>query len=156
MRFDFTPLSRSTIGFDRLFDMLDNMAQHDSGNGYPPYNIERTTEHNYRISIAVAGFAEKDLNVELRDGILIATGKREDGEKSEGKNVLYQGIAGRAFERRFQLAEHVEVRGAKLENGLLHVDLEQIVPEEKKPRRIQINAPETPSLKSIEGSVKAA
>jgi molecular chaperone IbpA len=92
----------------------------------------------------------------LRDGILIVAGKREDGEQGEGKNVLYQGIAGRAFERRFQLAEHVEVRGAKLENGLLHVDLEQIVPEEKKPRRIQINAPETPSLKSIEGSVKAA
>src|SRR6202012_116212 len=124
-----------------------------SGNGYPPYNIERTDEHNYRISIAVAGFAEKDLNVELRDGILIVTGKREDGEKSEGKNVLYQGIAGRAFERRFQLAEHVEVRGAKLENGLLHVDLEQIVPEEKKPRRITINAPE---LKAIEGTAKAA
>ena len=156
MRFDFSPLSRSTIGFDRLFDKLDNMAQHDSGNGYPPYNIERTDEHNYRISIAVAGFAEKDLNVELRDGILIVAGKREDADKVEGKNVLYQGIAGRAFERRFQLAEHVEVRGAKLENGLLHIDLEQIVPEEKKPRRIQINAAETPSLKTIEGSAKAA
>ena len=156
MRFDFTPLSRSTIGFDRLFDMLDNMAQHDTGNGYPPYNIERTNEHNYRVSVAVAGFGEKDLSVELRDGILIVTGKREEGEKSETKAVLYQGIAGRAFERRFQLAEHVEVRGAKLENGLLHVDLERRVPEEKKPRRIQINASEAPALKTIEGSAKAA
>ena len=156
MRFDFTPLSRSTIGFDRLFDMLDNMAQHDTANGYPPYNIERTNEHSYRVSVAVAGFAEKDLNVELRDGILIVTGKREDAEKTDTKSVLYQGIAGRAFERRFQLAEHVEVRGAKLENGLLHVDLEQVIPEEKKPRRILINAPEAPSLKTIEGSAKAA
>ncbi|HXL98964.1 MAG TPA: Hsp20 family protein, partial [Rhizomicrobium sp.] len=117
MRFDFTPLSRSTIGFDRLFDLLDQAAQHDSGNGYPPYNIERADESHYRVTLAVAGFAEKDLNVELRDGVLTVTGKRDDVEKSEG--VLYRGIAGRAFERRFQLAEHVEVRGAKLENGLL-------------------------------------
>jgi molecular chaperone IbpA len=151
MRFDFTPLSRSTIGFDRLFDLLDQAAQHDSGNGYPPYNIERADESHYRVTLAVAGFAEKDLNVELRDGVLTVTGKREDVEKSEG--VLYRGIAGRAFERRFQLAEHVEVRGAKLENGLLHLDLEQIVPEEKKPRRIAINAP---ALTTIEGKAKAA
>jgi molecular chaperone IbpA len=153
MRFDFTPLSRSTIGFDRLFGMLDQMSQHDTANGYPPYNIERADESHYRISLAVAGFAEKDLSVELRDGVLTVTGKRDEPEKADGKNVLYQGIAGRAFERRFQLAEHVEVRGAKLENGLLHVDLEQVVPEEKKPRRIQINAPE---LKTIEGTAKAA
>jgi len=151
MRFDFTPLSRSTIGFDRLFDLLDQAAQHDSGNGYPPYNIERADESHYRVTLAVAGFAEKDLNVELRDGVLTVTGKRDDVEKSEG--VLYRGIAGRAFERRFQLAEHVEVRGAKLENGLLHLDLEQIVPEEKKPRRIAINAP---ALTTIEGQAKAA
>jgi molecular chaperone IbpA len=157
MRFDFTPLSRSTIGFDRLFDMLDQMAQHDSGNGYPPYNIERADETHYRVTLAVAGFAEKDLNVELRDGVLTVTGKREESEKGEGTSVLYQGIAGRAFERRFQLAEHVEVRGARLENGLLHIDLEQVVPEEKKPRRIAINGPETaPALKTIAGSAKAA
>ena len=154
MRFDFTPLSRSTIGFDRLFDMLDQMSQHEAGNGYPPYNIERTNESNYRISLAVAGFAEKDLNVEIRDGVLTITGKREGADAAgDGKNVLYQGIAGRAFERRFQLAEHVEVRGAKLENGLLHIELEQIVPEEKKPRRIAINAP---TLTTIEGKAKAA
>ncbi|HTQ13753.1 MAG TPA: Hsp20 family protein [Rhizomicrobium sp.] len=157
MRFDFSPLSRSTIGFDRLFDMLDQMAQHDTANGYPPYNIERADENHYRVTLAVAGFGEKDLNVELRDGVLTVTGKREESEKGEAKSVLYQGIAGRAFERRFQLAEHVEVRGAKLENGLLHVDLEQVVPEEKKARRILINAPENgPSFKTIEGSAKAA
>ena len=153
MRFDFSPLFRSTVGFDRLFDMLDQVSQYDSGNGYPPYNIERTDDTHYRITIAVAGFAEKDLNVELHDGVLTISGKREESDKSEGKNVLYQGIAGRAFERRFQLAEHVEVKAAKLENGLLHVDLEQIIPEEKKPRRIAINGP---ALKTIEGSAKAA
>ena len=153
MRFDFSPLFRSTVGFDRVFDMLDQVSQYDSGNGYPPYNIERTDETHYRITVAVAGFAAKDLNVEVHDGVLTISGKREGADQSEDKNVLYQGIAGRAFERRFQLAEHVEVKAAKLENGLLHVELEQIVPEEKKPRRIAINAP---ALKTIEGSAKAA
>ena len=145
---DFSPYFRSTVGFDHLFDMLEQAA--DAGNGYPPYNIERTDETHYRISVAVAGFAEKDLNVEVRDGVLTVTGKREDAAK---QSYLYQGIAGRTFERRFQLAEHVEVRAAKLENGLLHVDLERVVPEEKKPRRIAINAPE---LKTIEGQARAA
>lgn len=153
MRFDFSPLFRSTVGFDRLFDTLDQVAQYEAGQSYPPYNIERTSENQYRVTVAVAGFGEKDLNVEVKDNVLTIAGKREDAEKGDGKGVLYQGIAGRAFERRFQLADHVEVRGAKLENGLLHVDLEQIVPEEKKPRRIAINAPE---LKTIEGSAKAA
>jgi molecular chaperone IbpA len=146
--FDYAPLFRSTVGFDRIFDMLDQAS--DTSQGYPPYNIERTEETKYRITVAVAGFAEKDLNVDVRDGVLSVTGKREDADK---QSYLYHGIAGRAFERRFQLAEHVEVRGARLENGLLHVDLERIVPEEKKPRRITINAPE---LKSIEGTAKAA
>ena len=145
---DFTPYFRSTVGFDHLFDMLDRVS--DAGNGYPPYNIERTDETHYRISIAVAGFGEKDLNVEVKEGVLTVTGKREDAAQAK---LLHHGIAGRAFERRFQLAEHVEVRAAKLENGLLHIDLEQIVPEEKKPRRIAINAPE---LKTIEGTAKAA
>jgi molecular chaperone IbpA len=153
MRFDFTPLFRSTVGFDRLFDTLDQVAQYDAAQSYPPYNIERTSENAYRVTVAVAGFGEKDLNVEVKDGVLTVAGKQEDAQTSETKSILYQGIAGRAFERRFRLADHVEVRGAKLENGLLHVDLEQIVPEEKKPRRIQINAPE---LRTIEGSAKAA
>jgi len=146
--FDFSPYFRSTVGYDRLFDMLQQAT--DAGNGFPPYNIERTDETRYRITLAVAGFSDKDLNVELRDGVLTVTGKGEDAPKQA---YLYQGIAGRAFERRFQLAEHVEVRAAKLENGLLHVDLERVVPEEKKPRRITINGPE---LKTIEGKSKAA
>jgi len=137
--FDFSPLFRSTVGFDRLFDLIDSYAE--QSNGYPPYNIERSDETHYRITLAVAGFAEKDLDVEVRDGVLTVTGKREESEKTENTGFLYQGIAGRAFERRFQLAEHVEVRNARLENGLLHVDLERLIPEEKKPRRITINAP---------------
>jgi molecular chaperone IbpA len=145
---DFTPYFRSTIGFDQLFRQLEQAV--DTTNGYPPYNIERSDDTHYRISVAVAGFAEKDLNVEVRDGVLTVVGKREEGEKQA---YLHQGIAGRAFERRFQLAEHVEVRAAKLENGLLHVDLERVVPEEKKPRKIAINAPE---LRTIEGQAKAA
>ncbi len=144
---DFAPFFRSTVGFDRLFDMLD---QADVAQSYPPYNIERTDDTHYSITLAVAGFAEKDLSIETRDGVLTISGKREDVQKS---SYLYQGIAGRAFERRFQLAEHVEVKAAKLENGLLHIALERVVPEEKKPRRIAINAAE---LKTIEGSAKAA
>jgi len=148
MRLDFSPLFRSTVGYDRLFDMLDSAA--DVSQGYPPYNIERSDDAHYRITLAVAGFAEKDLNAEVRDGVLTVSGKREDASKS---TFLHQGIAGRAFERRFQLAEHVEVRAAKLENGLLHIDLERVVPEEKKPRRIAINGAE---LRTIEGQAKAA
>lgn len=144
--FDFSPLFRSTVGFDRLFDLMDSYAEQSGG--YPPYNIERSDETHYRITLAVAGFGEKDLSIEVKEGVLTVTGQREVDDKAENRSFLYQGIAGRAFERRFQLAEHVEVRNARLENGLLHVDLERVIPEEKKPRRIAINAPE---LKSIEG-----
>ncbi len=151
--FDFSPLYRSTVGFDRLASLFDQVA--DSVPTYPPYNIERTDENKYRISIAVAGFAEKDLNVEVRDGVLSVVGKQDETQKAEKPGFLYQGIAGRAFDRRFQLADHVEVKGAKLENGLLHIDLERSVPEEKKPRRIAING-QTPGLTAIEGQAKAA
>ena len=146
MRFDHSPFFRSTVGFDRLLNLLETA---EGAPGYPPYNIERSDENNYRVTVAVAGFAEKDLAVEVKDNVLTITGRREESEKPA---YLHQGIAGRAFERQFQLAQHVVVKGARLENGLLHVDLERIVPEEKKPRRIQINAPE---LTTIEGQ-KAA
>jgi molecular chaperone IbpA len=150
--FDFSPLFRSTVGFDRLLDMLDSVPQYDTAQTYPPYNIERTDDTHYRITLAVAGFGEKELNVEVREGVLTVQGKRE--ESGEGKaSFLYQGIAGRAFERRFQLAENVEVRGARLENGLLHVDLERIIPDEQKPRRIVINGTD---MKVIDGKARAA
>lgn len=148
MRIDYAPFFRSTVGFDRLLDLLDSASEQ----GYPPYNIERADENNYRVTLAVAGFGEKDLTVDVKDRVLTVSGKREEANKPQAA-LLHQGIAGRAFERSFQLAEHVEVKAARLENGLLHVDLERIVPEEKKPRRIQINAPE---LKTIEGNKAAA
>jgi len=152
--FDLTPLFRSTFRFDRLADLLDSVAQFDTGVAYPPYNIERTGENQYRISLAVAGFAEKDLAVEVKEGVLSIQGRR-DGEKENGQNrYLHQGIAGRSFDRRFQLAENVEVSGAQLENGLLHIDLERIVPEGKKPRRIPIGAKS--EGKVIDAKVKAA
>lgn len=147
MRTEYAPFFRSTVGFDHLFDLLEQGSE--TAHGYPPYNIERADENNYRVTVAVAGFAEKDLNIEVRDGVLTVEGKRDPDNKA---TYLHQGIAGRGFQRQFQLAEHMEVRGARLENGLLSVDLERIVPEEKKPRRIIINPPE---LKTI-GSSKAA
>jgi len=147
MRFDTTPFFRSTVGFDHLFDLLESAS--DSAQGYPPYNIERSDDTHYRVTVAVAGFGEKDIAVEVKDGVLTVSGKREESVKA---SYLHQGIAGRAFERSFRLADHVEVKSARLENGLLHVDLERIVPEEKKPRRIPINGGE---FKTIEGA-KAA
>jgi molecular chaperone IbpA len=134
---DLSPYARSTIGFDHLFSVLQQDAE--AATGYPPYNIERSDETHYRITVAVAGFCDKDLDVEVHDGVLTVAGKTEE---QEDQNYLYRGIAGRQFTRRFQLAEHVEVRSARLENGLLHIDLERLIPEEKKPRRITINAPE--------------
>ncbi len=137
MRFDLSPLYRSTVGFDRLFNLLDgvNDAQ---GQSYPPYNIERLGENDYRITMAVAGFAEDDLSIEVKESALTVTGKRAEDEKKAA--YLHQGIAARAFERRFQLADHVEVTGAKLEHGLLHIELKRVIPDAKKPRRIEIGA----------------
>jgi molecular chaperone IbpA len=137
---DFSPLYRSTVGFDRLFTMLDSLAQPDGGQTYPPYNIERTGEDSYRISMAVAGFSEDEISIEAHRNVLTIKGERTEEGKDEGKEVLYRGIAARAFERRFQLADHVEVKGANLKNGLLHIDLQRNIPEELKPRKIAISA----------------
>jgi molecular chaperone IbpA len=134
--FDPNLLYRSTVGFDRLFSLLDQFAEAAPSNGYPPYNIERTGENDYRISIAVAGFAEADLNIEVKENALTVKGEKKPAE-AQGE-VLHQGIAARAFERRFQLADYVQVKGASLENGLLHIDLVREVPEAKKPRTIAI------------------
>lgn len=138
---DFSPLYRSTVGFDRLFTMLDSLAQPDQGQTYPPYNIERTGENAYRITMAVAGFDEDELSIEAREHTLTVKGERaENSEDGNNSELLYRGIAKRAFERRFQLADHVEVRGASLKNGLLHIDLVREIPEAMKPRRIEIQA----------------
>ena len=136
---DFTPLYRSTVGFDRLFGMLDSLGQPDGGQTYPPYNIERTGEDSYRISMAVAGFSEDELSIEAHRNVLTVKGERSEENNGEGTEVLYRGIAARAFERRFQLADHVEVAGAVLKNGLLHIDLKRNIPEELKPRKVAIS-----------------
>ena len=137
---DFSPLYRSTVGFDRLFTMLDSLAQPDNGGqSYPPYNIERTGDDAYRISMAVAGFAEDDISIEAHRNVLTVKGEKTE-EQAEDREFLHRGIAARAFERRFQLADHVEVQGAELKNGLLHIDLKRNIPEEMKPRRIEISA----------------
>jgi molecular chaperone IbpA len=133
--FDFTPLFRSTIGFDRLSRLMDQ-ALLDEGTSYPPYNIEKTGEDAYRITMAVAGFGEDDLNVVAQENTLTVSGKAKAAE--EKTEFLYRGIAGRAFERRFQLADHIKVVGAQLVNGLLHIDLAREVPEAKRPRTIKI------------------
>ena len=118
--------------------MLDTLAQPDSGQTYPPYNIERTGEDAYRISMAVAGFSDEEISIEAHRNVLTVKGERKDEKQGEGTEVLYRGIAARAFERRFQLADHVEVTGAALKNGLLHIDLKRNIPEELKPRKIAI------------------
>lgn len=136
--FDLTPFYRSTIGFDRLFSLLDQAT--DSAPGYPPYNIERTGENAYRISVAVSGFAEGELSIVAKENTLTIKGEKTANENAKDQSeVLYRGIAARAFERVFQLADHVLVKNASLENGLLHVDLVREIPEAKKPRSIPIN-----------------
>ena len=137
-QFDLAPLYRSTVGFDRLFSMLDQFVGVDATPTYPPYNIERTGESAYRISVAVAGFTEGDLSIEVKENTLTIRGERKSANGGEKAEILYQGIAARTFERRFQLADGVQVTGAVLENGLLHVDLVREVPEAKKPRTIPI------------------
>ena len=136
--FDFAPLYRSTVGFDRMFSMLDQIGGVEgSAPSYPPYNIERTGENAYRISVAVAGFTDADLSIEAKENRLAIHGEKRTDEEKTG-DVLYQGIAARTFERSFQLADYVEVKGASLENGLLHVDLVREIPEAMKPRAIPI------------------
>jgi molecular chaperone IbpA len=136
--FDLAPLYRSTVGFDRLFNMLDGF---EATPGYPPYNIERTGENAYRISVAVAGFSERELSIEAKENALTIKGEKQAKEENGG-DLLYQGIAARAFERVFQLADYVQVKGATLQHGLLHVDLVRELPEAKKPRRIVIGGGE--------------
>jgi len=133
--FDLAPLYRSTVGFDRLFSMLDGF---ESAPGYPPYNIERTTDNEYRVTVAVAGFGENELSIESKENTLTIKGSKQAKEDQQNADVLYQGIAARAFERVFQLADYVQVKAASLENGLLHVDLVREIPEAKKPRQIPI------------------
>lgn len=144
---DFTPFYRSAIGFDRLFQMLDSGLESDTG--YPPYNIERTAENAYRITMAVAGFTPDELKVEAKESTLTVSGEKKPDEKE--RTFLHRGIAARNFERRFQLADYVEVTAAGFENGLLNIDLKRNIPERMKPRQIAINASE--GARQIEAGV---
>ena len=150
--FDLTPLYRSSIGFDRLAQLLGEAGNAEAPS-YPPYNIERLSENEYRITMAIAGFAESDLNIEVKQHALTVSGEKSAEARSDGQ-FLHQGIAARSFERRFQLADHVEVTSAQLENGLLHIVLKRELPEAMKPRSISITASKS-SQKTIEGK-KAA
>jgi molecular chaperone IbpA len=149
---DFSPLYRSTVGFDRLFTMLDSLAQPEQAQTYPPYNIERTGENTYRITMAVAGFDETELSIEAHAHVLSVKGEKNE-EPAESGEFLYRGIAKRAFERRFQLADHVEVTAASLKNGLLHIDLLRNIPEAMKPRKIAVAAEPVEAPKAIEAQI---
>ncbi|HKL06537.1 MAG TPA: Hsp20 family protein [Roseovarius sp.] len=148
--FDLAPLYRATVGFDQIADMMDRVLSSDIGQPtYPPYNIEKTADDAYRISIAVAGFADSDLSVEVKDGALIVSARKaeDDGQRT----YLHRGIATRAFERKFQLADHVKVNGASHADGMLHIDLVREVPEALKPRRIEIASGDSFEKDMVEG-----
>jgi len=137
--FDFTPFYRSTVGFDRLFSALDGLNIQESKSAYPPYNIERTDDDSYRISVAVAGFSRDEISIQTKENNLIIKGGQSEQEATT-REFLHRGIAERAFDLRFQLADYVEVKAAILENGLLHLDLKRELPESQKPRQIEINS----------------
>jgi molecular chaperone IbpA len=152
MRFDLSPLYRSTVGFDSLASMLDQVADLDNeATSYPPYNIERLTENEYRITMAVAGFGKEDVEIEVKENTLSIRGEKKEADTE--RTFLHRGIASRAFERRFQLADHVEVRDADVKDGLLSVALKREVPERLKPRIIQIGATVAKTNKAIDAPV---
>lgn len=140
--FDFSPYYRATVGFDRVFDLLDSVAGQTGSTGYPPYNIEKAGDDDYRIVMAVAGFTDAELNVTQKEGELVISGKSQPG--SGEIEYLYRGIAGRDFERRFQLADYVKVTGARLANGMLTIELKREIPEEKRARAIRVEAASSP------------
>jgi molecular chaperone IbpA len=153
MHVDYSPLYRTAVGFDRLFQLLENAASQEAASGYPPYNIERTDENAYRIELAVAGFRQEDLNIEVKENVLTVQGRKAANE-GEQRRFLHRGLAERSFERRFQLADHVIVEGANLADGLLSISLRRELPEQLKPRTIAINT--EPSRPAIEGKATNA
>ena len=153
--FDLAPLYRATVGFDQIADLMDRvLADTQTAPSYPPYNIEKTADDTWRISIAVAGFSEDDLNVEVKENALLVTARRAGSEEEKGRTYLHRGIATRAFERRFHLADHVRVTGASHVDGMLHIDLVREVPEALKPRRIEIAKGDTVEGRAVEKKVE--
>lgn len=154
--FDFSPLYRTTVGFDRLAQLMASANRLEQGNGYPPYNIVSTDENHYRITMAVAGFSPEELSITSEQNTLTVSGERRDESDNDDVQYLYRGIATRSFERRFNLADHVRVKNASLENGLLHIELERELPEEMKPRQIEIQSGKARMIESDGNEVKAA
>jgi len=154
--FDFTPLFRTSVGYDRLANLLNSTHRLDTGNGFPPYNIQKAGDDHYRITMAVAGFSDSDLNITSEKNVLIVTGERPEEQESKDNGYLYRGIATRSFERRFTLADHVKVTGARLDNGLLHIELEREIPEAMKPRSIEIQTSASGTLLEGNAENKAA
>jgi len=153
--FDFAPLFRTAIGFDRLARLVDTAASNAEASGYPPYNIEKLGDESYCLTMAVAGFKPEELDLTVKDNTLVITGR--PATEAQKHEVLYRGIAGRAFERRFVLADHIVVEGADMNNGLLHVGLKRVVPEALKPRRIEVNTGSKPAIANDpQAAVKAA
>lgn len=146
--FDFSPYRRSTVGFDRLFDFLESAARADQSDNYPPYDIEKVSDDSYRITLAVAGFRQNEIDITARQNLLVITGRKTENRNRDG-NFLHMGIATRAFERRFELADFVRVENAELRDGLLSVELIREIPEAMKPQKIAINGG---SSQTIEGS----
>jgi molecular chaperone IbpA len=136
--FDFTPYRRSTVGFDRLFDMLENSAPGNGGENFPPFDLVKTGDNDYRIDLAIAGFRPDEIDITAQQNVLIVSGKKKDESDEKGSDYIYRGIATRSFERRFALADHIQVRGADMKDGLLSVELVREIPEAMKPRKIDI------------------
>ena len=153
--YDFTPLYRSAVGFDRLANLLESAARTSQENGWPPYNIETTGENAYRIEIAVAGFKPDELNIEVKENLLTVTGRKTANDDGDGRTFLHRGLAERDFERRFQLADYVVVKSADLVNGLLSIDLQRELPEALKPRRIEIGSGHQPLIEGKKGKAAA-
>ena len=154
--FDFSPFRRSTVGFDRLFDMLENSGMGNGGENYPPFDLIKTGENDYRIELAVAGFKPEEIDITAQQNVLIVSGRKKEESEDKGSDYIYRGIATRSFERRFALADHIQVRGADLKDGLLSVELVREIPESMKPRKIDIGGSEKKEQQAIGGGKEPA
>ena len=146
--FSMAPLFRNSVGFDRFSDLFETALRNDSSGGYPPYNVEKRGEYSYRIVVAAAGFQQDDLDLQVEKGVLSVSGSKRESTSEEGVTFLHQGIAQRAFKLSFRLDDHIEIKGANLSNGLLSIDLQRVVPEEAKAKRIPINGDSQPALQN--------
>ncbi|MFL6760802.1 Hsp20 family protein [Sphingomonas sp.] len=149
--FDFAPYRRSTVGFDRLFDMLENNSVGQAQENYPPFDLIKLGDNDYRIELAVAGFKPDELDITAQQNVLVVTGRKKDEDEQKGNNYVYRGIATRSFERRFALADHIQVRGADMKDGLLSIELKREIPEAMKPKKINIGGSEREERSAIGG-----